>query len=149
MRGSKADRCSYAYLESPQIDAEQGRLRVRAHFSGRTASDFFGQCIGLGDAFDLFITALPYYHDGLIGLQDVRVRSTDRDGFYIRRVCAVMTDTLSRDFQYHLMDDARRILEEPRPNAPYRQQLKDLRVAQIRVTPQALVFTLDFGLTVQ
>jgi hypothetical protein len=85
----------------------------------------------------------------MIGFRDVRVESAGRDGFYIRTVRAIMTQSLSRDFQYHLFDDARRVLEEPRPRAPYRQQVQDFRVPQIRVSPQGLILTLEFGLVVR
>src|SRR5687767_8596464 len=66
VRGSKDARCTYAYLEGPQIGAEKGRLQVKARFSGRSALDLLGRCIGLGDSFDLTILATPYYRDGAI-----------------------------------------------------------------------------------
>lgn len=149
VRGARSARCSYAYLENPRIDAEKDHLRIQARFTGRTAADLFGACIGLGDAFDVSITALPYYHDGLIGFRDVRVDSVGRDGLYIRRVRSVMTQSLSRDFQYHLFDDARRTLEQKVVNAPYAQELKAFQVPQVRVTAQGLVLTLEFGLVVK
>ncbi len=149
IRGSQTTKCSYAYLESPKIDAEKDRLRVRARFSGRSAGDFFGSCVGLGDWFNLAITAVPYYHNGMIGFRDVRVDSLERDGFYIRRVRSAMTQSLSRDFQYHVFDDAKRILEEKRSSAPYGQQLRDFQVSQIRITPQAVVLTIDFKVIVK
>jgi hypothetical protein len=149
VRGSKATPCHFAYLEQPKISAESDRLHVQAHFSGKSAADLFGHCIGLGDAFDLAITAVPYYHDGLIGFRDVRVKSLARDGFYIRRVCGAMAQSLSRDFQYRLFDDARRILEEKRPNAPFSQQVRAFQVPRIRVTGDALIVTLEFDLLVK
>lgn len=148
VRGSLAEKCNYAYLENPRIEARENRLRVQAHFSGRSASNLFGYCFGLGDDFDLAITAVPYYHDGLIGFREVRVESLGRDGFYIRRVCAAMQRSLSTDFQYHLFDDAKRMLEEKHPADPYDQKVAAFRVPQVAVTPTALVLTLDFTLTV-
>src|ERR1700688_3687101 len=53
VRGSKATKCKFAYLESPHVGAIDGRLRVSARFSGRTAFDMLGGCVGLGDSFDL------------------------------------------------------------------------------------------------
>jgi hypothetical protein len=149
VRGSHATHCSFAYLENPRIDADGDRLRIQARFTGRTAADLFGACIGLGDAFDLSITAIPYYHDGLIGFRGVQVNSVGRDGFYIRRVCNSMTQSLSRDFQYHLFDDARRVLEQKVTNAPYVQNLRDFQAPRVRVTGQGLVLTLEFGLVVK
>ncbi len=51
VRGNKATKCKFAYLESPHVGAMDGRLRVTARFSGRTALDMFGGCVGLGDSF--------------------------------------------------------------------------------------------------
>lgn len=149
VRGSQTAKCNYAYLETPHIGAENGQLRIQAHFSGRTAADLFGHCLGLGDAFDVTIHAIPYYHDGLLGLRDVRVDSAGRDGFYARRVRDSMAQTLSRDFQYKLRDDVKRLLEERRAGAPFGQQLRAFNVPQVRVTPRALILTLDFELLVQ
>ena len=149
VRGSQRDRCDFAYLEHPVIGADQDRLRVRAHFSGQTAANLFGHCVGMGDAFDVNITAAPYVHDGMIAFQNVRVDSVDRDGFYIRRVRAAMVHTLSTQFQYRIVDEVRRIVEEKHADSAYVQHLSQFRVSQIRVTQQALVLTLDFTLSVQ
>ena len=61
VKGSRDSRCSYGYLEHPQVDAAAGgRLRIRARFSGRSALDVFGHCLVFGDYFDLAITAVPF-----------------------------------------------------------------------------------------
>ncbi len=149
VRGAPASRCNYAYLEHPKIGAEDGRLRVLARFSGRTAMNLFSQCIGVGDDFDLLLLATPVYVDGKIAFQDVRVESPGRDGFYIRRVKAALQQTLSKDFRYAVLEDARRVLEEKRPGAPFTQQMRDFRVSSLRVTPTALVLSLDLTLVVR
>jgi hypothetical protein len=46
-------------------------------------------------------------------------------------------------------DEARRILERPQVGEPYQQQLQNFQVSQIRVTPAALLLTLEFTLVVQ
>ncbi|MBV8818865.1 MAG: hypothetical protein JO022_10950 [Acidobacteriaceae bacterium] len=149
VRGAPKDRCNYAYLEHPQIGCDNGRLRVQAHFSGRTAAEFFTRCIGLGDDFDLVITATPVYREGKIAFEGVKVESPNRDGFYIRRTKAALAQTLSRDFRYSILDDARRILEEKRPNAPFMQHMDDFHVAAVRVTPAALVVSIELTLVVR
>ena len=67
VQASRAAKCTFAYLENPEIGEEKGRLKIRARFSGRTAKDFFGRCIGLGDSFLVAITAMPSYDAGFIG----------------------------------------------------------------------------------
>jgi len=149
VRANRTSKCTYAYLENPEIGADRGRLKIRAHFSGRSARDFFGRCIGLGDAFNLTITAAPYYQDGAIALKDVKVRSEDRDGFYVRRVCYTLTQSLSTDFKYRVIDDAKALLEERRDKTPFQQQLLDFKVSQIRVDPEAVILILDLTLRVK
>ena len=97
VRGSKTARCNFAYLESPRVQSSAGRLVIHARFTGRSAANLLGQCVGLGDAFDLTITAAPQYRDGNIGLREVRVAGDSRTGFYIRRVCNVMAASLEHD----------------------------------------------------
>src|SRR5437879_1114264 len=70
VRGDATTKCQFAYLESPRLGAEDLRLRVTARFSGRSALDVFGRCVGLGDSFDLNLTALPVAKSGAISLQD-------------------------------------------------------------------------------
>jgi hypothetical protein len=148
VRGTPAAKCNYAYLEHPDLhgDTASGRLNVRARFSGRSALDLFGRCMGLGDSFDVSITAIPYFHDGAIRFKDVVVESK-KDGFYIRRVRAALTATLRSQFAYKVADDAKKILEEKRGN--YSQELSGFQVSDIRATGDALVLTLEFTLAVK
>src|SRR5580658_7157428 len=62
VRGTPDTHCQYAYLEAPHLNAAAGdggagRLKVTAKFSGRSAVDVFGRCMGMGDSFDLTIVA--------------------------------------------------------------------------------------------
>jgi hypothetical protein len=154
VRGNPATKCSFAYLEHPELRGDGGRLSLKARFTGRSALDVFGRCIGLGDSFDVYISALPYYHNQSIGLKDVRVESrapqgAPRTGYYVRRVCAALGDSLRRQFEYRVGDQARRILEQTAPGAVYRQELLDFNVPQLQVMPDALIVTVDFKLAVK
>jgi hypothetical protein len=146
VRGTPASKCNFAYLEHPDVHGEAGRMRVKARFSGRSALDVFGKCVGLGDSFDLAITAVPYFHDGAIRFKDVLVESK-KDGFYIRRVRAALTATLHNQFAYKVAEDARKILEEKHGN--YSRELRGFQVSNVRVTGEALVLTLEFTLAVK
>jgi len=149
VRGDKKQRCNFAYLEQPQISGNSGRLGIRAHFTGRSAQNIFGRCVGLGDSFDVQIVSTPYYHDGVIALKDVRVESINKDGVYIRMVRVALAYSLANEFQYRVMDDAKRMLEAPRDPLPISHELRSFKVSEIRVTGDALVLSLDFTLTVK
>jgi len=152
VRGSKATKCKFAYLESPRVGAVDGRLRISARFSGRTALDMFGGCVGLGDSFDFTLLATPIVKSGALGLKDVNV-STLRDNFYIRRVRQALTSSFSRDFKVEMYDRARHLLEQPPPyiiSKPlYQQELASFDLREVRVEPDALVLVIDFRLVVK
>ena len=152
VRGNKSTKCKFAYLESPKVGAIDGRLRVSARFSGRTALDMFGGCMGLGDSFDFTLVATPIVKSGALALKDVNV-STPRDSFYIRRVRQALTRSFAHDFKIEMQDRARRLLEQTpaqaSPTPLYRQELASFDLRDVRVEPDGLVLVLDFRLVVK
>jgi hypothetical protein len=149
VHGNQRAKCNFAYLEKPRIQGDAGRLRIHAKFTGRSAMNVLGQCVGLGDAFDLTIAATPRFRDGNIGLKDVAVVSEGKTGFYIRRVCAAIAASLERDFRYPLSAETQKILEDPGAQPGYKRELRNFSVPEIRVTDDALVLVIDFQLTVR
>ena len=149
VKGSQKTRCNYAYLEHPQFQGKDGRLVIRTRFSGRSALNMFGQCVGLGDAFTVLITATPVYREGAVALTGVTAVGDGKTGFYIRRVCAALSTSLAHDFHYPLAAEAQRALENPGVQPDYRRELRQFRVSEIRVTNDALVLVVDFELTVK
>jgi hypothetical protein len=57
--------------------------------------------------------------------------------------------TFDKDFKIEIRDQARRLLEQPSSSSLYQQELKDLDLNAIRVTPDALVLVVDFKLVVK
>jgi hypothetical protein len=149
VKGNKDTRCNFAYLEKPQVHSENGRLRMKARFSGRSTVNVAGLCVGLGDAFDVVILALPIYKSGAVMLQDVKVTSDGKTGFYIRRVCSAMEASLAREFRYALEKEAQLMLENPVVQPSYKREVRKFNVNEIRVTNDALVLQVDFELTVK
>ena len=149
VRGDKSNKCNFAYLEKPQVQGDAARLRIRAKFTGRSALNMLGQCVGLGDAFYLVITATPQYKDGNIFLQNVTATGDGKTGYYIRRVCAAMAASLAHDFRYPIAAEAQKALEDPRSQPGYKRELRSFRVQEMRVTSDALVIAVDFELTVK
>jgi hypothetical protein len=147
VRGTPATKCQFAYLEKPHIGADNGLLRVSARFSGRTALDLFGGCIGLGDSFDLTIVAAPVVRNGAMGFKDVKVTTT-KDSYYIRRVRAALKQSFSKDVKIEVKDQARKILEQTREGASYKAEMASFDLTQVHVNPDALVLVVDFKLVV-
>jgi hypothetical protein len=149
VHNDQTNKCNFAYLEKPRIQGQDGKLRIRARFSGRSALNMFGKCVGLGDAFDVIITALPQYKDGNIGLNDVKAVPEGHTGYYIRRVCEALTASLLHSFRYPVATAAKSLLEDPGTQKSYPRELGDFHVTDIRVTNDALVLVIDFALTVK
>jgi hypothetical protein len=149
VRGTQADKCNFAYLEGPRIQGAGGRLRIRARFTGRSALDMFGKCVGLGDAFGLVILATPQYRDGFVTLTGVTVTSDGKTGYYIRRVCAALATSLGQDFRYPLASESQQALENPGILPAYPRVLKDFRVSEVRVAEAVPVLVVDFQITVK
>lgn len=148
VKGSKTAKCTFAYLENPKIASAGGQIAIRARFTGRSAIDMFGHCMGVGDAFDLTVFGKPVYDKGRVAFKDISVQ-TDRDSFYIRRVRQALMQTLSRQFDYDIRDDAKKLLEQQDPNAPFRRELIRFDVTQIQAAQHALVLTVDFAVAVK
>ena len=148
VKGSAQAKCQYAYLETPKLGEEETRLRVQARFSGRSALDLFGRCMGMGDSFDLTLTATPVPKDGAIALQDVKV-TTVKDSYYIRQVRKSLEQSFKKDFKIEVKDHARRLLEQPSASSIYKQELSDFVLQGIRVTRDALVLAVEFRLIVK
>jgi hypothetical protein len=149
VRGSEKSRCSFAYLTNPKISGIAGRLRIETHFGGRSALDLFGKCLGLGDDFDVTIYAVPYHGSGKLRFREVETDTKGRDSLYIRSVRTGLKRTLEQEFLYPLEDEARKLLEAPRPAAFYKQRLTDFEVAYIEIREQSVVLHLEFRLSVR
>ena len=149
VRGTPKTKCQFAYLEAPHIGvADNGLLRVTARFSGRTALDVFGRCVGLGDSFDLAIIATPVARHGAMGFKDVNITTT-KDSYYIRRVRAALTQAFAKDIKIDLQEQAKKIVEQTREGAPYQVQLASFELTDVRVEREALVLVVGFRLVVK
>ncbi len=148
VKGSKTAKCNFAYLEHPKIWGKDGRLSIKARFTGRAAIDLMGRCVGTGDAFDLTVTGVPFFVNGNVAFKEISIE-TSRDGFYIRRVRAALLDTLSKEFKYSIAADAKRLMEQQDAGQPYQRKLMKFDVSSIQVSGDALVVFVDFVLAVQ
>jgi hypothetical protein len=148
VQGSKDQKCRYAFLEKPKLSAAGDRLQLKVNFSGKTALGMFGRCVGLGDAFELTLTAKPVVSKGSIAFEQF-VASTPRDSFYIRRVRAALAQTLNKEFRLDIMEQARTMIETPQQVGKFQQEIKDLRLGGVRVSPDSLILAVDFKVIVK
>jgi len=148
VRGSPGARCQYAYLEAPHIGAENGRLRITAKFSGRSAVGLLGLCVGMGDSFDFTLLATPVARQGALGLDRIDL-TTGRDSYYIRRVRGALTQSFQKDFKIDVREQARKLLEQGPENATVKSELKDFELFGVSLTPDSVVLEVEFRLVVK
>jgi len=153
VRGNKATRCKFAFLESPRVGSMDGRLQITARFSGRSALDMFGRCVGLGDSFDFTMNATPVVREGALALTNVSL-SVPRDSYYIRRVRQALSASFARDFKIEVRDQARRLIEQPAAAAgsdppQFTRELTRFDITGVRAEPSGLVLVIDFSLVVK
>ncbi len=151
VKGTPGAKCQYAYLEAPRFsaaDKAEGRLKITAKFSGRSAMDVLGRCVGMGDSFDLTILASPVARKGVIAMDNVQV-TTVKDSYYIRRVREALTQSFGKEFKLDVRDQAKKLLEQPSSNASYQQELNAFDLNDVRVTADALVLVVEFKLVVK
>ena len=148
VRGSAKQKCDYAYLETPRINSRDSRLTIRARFSGRSALDVMGRCIGLGDAFDLTLIGTPVFDKGALTFKDVTVE-TSKDSYYIRRVKKALAQSLDKQIRFDVSSAAKKMLTVPPGSGPYATELKDFKVPSVRVEPDAVVLEIQFVLQVR
>ena len=92
---------------------------------------------------------MPFYEKGKVSFKNVSVQ-TSRDSFYIRKVREALMRSLSKQFEYNILNDAKKLLEGPaEPNASYKREMIKFDVSQIVATDDALVLTVDFTLAVK
>ncbi len=152
VRGNRATKCTFAFLESPRVGSADGRLQITARFSGRSALDMFGRCVGLGDSFDFTMNATPIVRDGALALTKVSL-TVPRDTYYIRRVRQALSASFAKDFKIEIRDQARRLIEQPAAAGsdppPFARELTRFDITGVRVEPAGLVLVIDFSLVVK
>ncbi|MEE8634818.1 MAG: hypothetical protein V3T12_02280, partial [Acidiferrobacterales bacterium] len=145
--GDRKARCNYAYLEKPQVGAHKAQLRVRAHFDSLTALELGGDCVGPVQAFDVSMTGVPVYRDGVLRLEQTQLEPAD--GLYGGLIRAVLGDALEQSLQYPLLQDLQRFARKASMQSPYEVRMRDLDVHTIRVEAEAIILMFDFSMEVR
>ncbi len=146
VKGSQQTPCNFAYLEKPQVKADNGRISILATFSGKSSIDVFGRCIGFGGRFNANILAMPYVKDGKIGFKDVQVLSLGGDSLYIRRVRAALADSLEHEVSIAVEPATKKFFETPDPKSAFQIGVTSMKVTAVEVMPESLLLTMEIRL---
>jgi hypothetical protein len=140
------DTCNQAYLESPSAQIAAGRVRLRATFNGRIGAKAGDKCLGSGDNFVVVTSGKPFYRDGRIGLEDIRIDSLSNE-FY-RLLLQPMVSTLMPGLlDVNLKDAALQALAGR--TGPYQTDIENLTVSELSADADKLSLRLQFTLRVR
>lgn len=137
--------CQYAYLDSPAVTVNQGRVRINVRLSGKLGVDVGGQCVGgAADVVRLAVSGKPAYAGEKIGLTDVRVDEVSNEAYRVL-LQQFLESAVPRAVQINVREGLQRILAD-------RQSTYDVMVSQLSVTDltaqdNVLHATLLFALT--
>lgn len=148
LRGAPGVKCTFAYIENAAIGSDNGRLKLSGRFSGRSALDVFGRCVGLGDSFDLAIIATPYPVGSVLAFKDVQVDVGPRPNYYKRAVRNALLESFSAQMRIDVGAELKKAVEAP-GQRNYQPQLNGFTLSYIRVLPDSLVLGAEFRLGVR
>ena len=147
LQGQAETDCTYAFVQEPRAAAEGSRLRIRFLFSGRGAASVAGKCIGPGDTFDIDISGVPAYADGILRLEELKLSAPQSK--YFNLVSGMVESQLRERMQYPLklaVDHAAAHLSSV---GSTRIGVPELRVDEVAVEPKGLRLTIDFDLSLE
>jgi hypothetical protein len=131
--------CSVAYLEQPRSSLRAGRFYLSAHFLGRVAQLIGGRCVGGDDAFDVTVSARPYFKAAVVGLEDVRLEQGKEA--YRPLLEVLMTQAIPRALTVDLQQEITKLLQSA--SAPYQITVPALVVQSVNAGDDVLKVQLD------
>ncbi len=126
---NKTDVCNQAWLESPKVTASDGRLRIAAFFNGRMGTRVADQCMGGADAFGVTASGKPFYKNGRLGLEDIRIDSLTKE-IYQPLLQPVIDSMMPKALDVDLMETVKSLLAGR--TAPYEVEINELVATDLK-----------------
>jgi len=143
---NNSDACNQSWLESPKVTASAGRLRIAAFFSGRMGAQISGQCVGGADAFNATASGKPFYRDGRLGIEDIRIDSLSKE-IYRPLLQPVFNSMVPKALDLNLKETVVGLLAGR--TAPYEVEIKDLVATEVTADADRVNVRLQFDLRVR
>lgn len=132
--------CAYAYVESPRTRLHGGRLFLKVHFAARAAAPVQGNCVGTGDAFDIVVSARPYFKGTVLGLEDFRLEEGKEA--YRPLLEILVVQAIPFGLHLDLREEVAKMLRDPR--APYQVSVPSVTVQSVSAEDDVLSVGIDF-----
>lgn len=143
---NNADACNQSWLESPKVTASAGRLRIGVLFSGRIGAQVGGQCVGGADAFNATASGKPFFRDGRLGVEDIRIDSLSKE-IYRPLLQPVFSSMVPKALDINLKETVVALMAGR--TAPYEVQINDLIATEVTADADRVNVKLQFDLRVR
>ena len=143
---NNADACNQSWLETPKVTASAGRLRIGVLFSGRVGAQVGGQCVGGSDAFNVTASGKPFYRDGRLGVEDIRIDSLSKE-IYRPLLQPVFSSMVPKALDVNLKETVVGLLAGR--TAPYEVQINELVATEVTADADRVNVRLQFDLRVR
>jgi hypothetical protein len=143
---NNSDACNQSWLESPKVTAAAGRLRIGVLFSGRVGASVGGQCMGGADAFNVTASGKPFFRDGRLGVEDIRIDSLSKE-IYRPLLQPVFSSMVPKALDINLKETVVGLMAGR--TAPYEVEIKDLIATEVTADADRVNVKLQFDLRVR
>ncbi len=143
---NNSDACNQSWLESPKVTAAAGRLRIGVLFSGRVGASVGGQCMGGADAFNATASGKPFFRDGRLGVEDIRIDSLSKE-IYRPLLQPVFSSMVPKALDINLKETVMALMAGR--TAPYEVEIKDLVATEVTADADRVNVKLQFDLRVR
>ncbi len=143
VKGTPKDKCNFAYLATPHFASKDGKLLIRARFTGRSSIDVFGKCVGFGDSFDFEVLSGVTTKNGTLLLTEPRVKNLSKESFYSRQVVKALQGSIGDAVKYPLRDEIRKLLAAGSAAGPYKITIGKLEIRSLQILEQSLLLDVD------
>ena len=143
---NNADACNQSWLESPKVTALAGRLRIGVFFSGRVGASVGGQCMGGADAFNVTASGKPFFRDGRLGIEDIRIDSLSKD-IYRPLLQPVFNSMVPKALDVNLKETVVGLMAGR--TAPYEVEINELVATEVTADADRVNVKLQFDLRVR
>jgi len=143
---NNTDACNQSWLESPKVTASAGRLRIAAFFSGRVGASVGGKCMGGADAFNVTASGKPFFRDGRLGVEDIRIDSLSKE-IYRPLLQPVFSSMVPKALDVNLKETVVALMAGR--TAPYEVQINELIATEVTADADRVNVKLQFDLRVR
>jgi len=143
---NNVDTCNQSWLESPKVTASAGRLRIGVFFSGRVGASVGGQCRGGADAFNVTASGKPFFRDGRLGVEDIRIDSISKE-IYRPLLQPVFSSMVPKALDVNLKETV--VALTAGRTAPYEVQINELIATEVTADADRVNVKLQFDLRVR